>query len=97
MLRLTFCRLSPVKSTCKTASSQIGVVSGGDPPMLKSERKLVNSSRVSRVAELWPRSVLPALFTYPLFIDDSDIIVEHVISLFMVLNYRTIIVELVGH
>ena len=35
------------------------------------------------------------LFTYPPFIDDFDVTVEHVVPLFMVLNYQTIIVELV--
>ena len=51
---------------------------------------------MSRVAELWLKYVLTVLFTYLLFIDNSDVTVEHVVLLFMALNYQTIIVKLVG-
>ena len=47
-----------------------------------------------RVAELWLKCVLSMLFTYLLFIDDSDVTIEHAILLFMALNYRIIIMQL---
>ena len=75
MLQSTLCRLSSGMNTCKITSTQIEFVSGGDPPMPKSERKVgeqelnVNSSRV--LVSSWLTS---PIFLTP-FIDKIFVIV----------------------
>ena len=96
LLRPISCRLLSVKSTCKIKSSQTEIVSDEDPLMLKSVESDEQQIRVFEMTESQSKITLPILLIYLFFIDDSDVTVEHVVPFFMALNYRTIIVELVG-
>ena len=64
--------------------------------MLKSMENSEQQIRVFEMAKSQLKIILPMLFIYLSFINDSDVIVEHVVSFFMVLNYQAIIIELMG-
>ena len=64
--------------------------------MLKSVGSGEQQIRISEMAESQPRIVLPMLFTYLPFTNNFDVTIERVVPLFIALNYRTIIIELMG-
>ena len=63
-----------------------GIVSDGDSSMLKSVKSDRIRSRISKLTVSGQKYLIPCLFSYLPFIDNSDVTVEHVVPLFMVLR-----------